>query len=94
MLMNSFNLKYFIQAPSPNIVTWRLGLQYTNLHKHSVHILGWGGGGASTIQHIAGTKARHIVLKLLKEKKNINLYFCWLFRNKTTLSRVSQSALG
>lgn len=52
--------------------------------------MGGGGVGAGTIQHIAGTKARHIVLKLLKEKKNINLYFCWLFRNKTTLSRVSQ----
>ena len=43
-----------------------------------------------TIQLIVDTKARHIVLKLLKEKKNTNLFFCWLFRNKITLPRISQ----
>ena len=33
------------------------------------------------LSSIAGTKARRTVLKLLKEKKNTNLFFCWLFRN-------------
>ena len=31
MLRTHLALNTSIQAPSPNIVTWRLGLQYTNL---------------------------------------------------------------
>lgn len=32
ILMTSFNLDYLLRAPSPDNITWGLGLQHTNIN--------------------------------------------------------------